>query len=231
MSKVICVHPYEGFTVGKVYERAEWYVDGNYSILLDSGEKKHVGNGGRIPFAIFKEYGESKKVICVKPDPAFTVGKVYDVITIEKTGHFHVKTDHNNSMYCLPLGHDNSHFEEYVEPSKQTITVDVPEGYKIKSHKVIDNQVIVELEPTQNIVVVSSSDIIIKLKSEHLAKLKQLGVYDSWLSNVKKQFSVSSYRKDTMEADSFNELLQVCSFNWTITPEGHDFWSSIAYTK
>lgn len=169
MRKVICVHPYEGLSVGKVYERAEWYVDGNYTILLDNGCKKHVGNGGRIPSAIFSEY---------------------------------------------------------IEPVKQKLTIEVPTGYKIKSQRLIGNEFVVEFEPVQNIVVVSASDTVLTIKPEFLEKLKALGVYEKWLSNVKAQWGEWRPTFTMNESDYWISFIGN-SFKWSDTPEGASYWDII----
>lgn len=136
--------------------------------------------------------------------------------------------------YAYPLSFNNKVIGyvydraiKLVESSKQSVTIEVPEGYKIKSQKVVDNQIVVELEPLLNIVVVSSTDTILTIKAEYLEKLKALGVYDKWLSNVKAQYD-GKYRRKTSTADSFYDLLEMCSFRWDKTPEGHNFWEALS---
>lgn len=123
--------------------------------------------------------------------------------------------------YAYPLSYKNEVVGyvykdalELVVP-KQVITIEVPEGYKIKSQKVVDNQVVVELEQIVNIVVVSSSDKIIKIRPEFLEKLKALGVYEKWLSNVKaRSDSLTSSDIATMENTTyFGSMLTRSFFN------------------
>jgi hypothetical protein len=172
-----------------------------------------------------------KKVICVLPSnySNITVGKVYDVIKTVLDGSFEIKDDCGYLMTCLPLNTDDSHFKERIELIKQSVTIEVPEGYKIKSHKVVDNQVIVELEPVQNIVVVASNDTVIRVKPEFLEKLKELGVYDKWLTNVKAPRRGNWKPTFNMEDSPMWASFIGNSFDWSDTPEGVSYWSLIRY--
>lgn len=73
----------------------------------------------------------------------------------------------------------------------------------------------------------------IKVKTEYINKLKQFGVYDQWLENVKNQW-------DEMERiypishnclkDSFGQTLHsilAYAFVYTETPEGTAWWNHI----
>lgn len=66
----------------------------------------------------------------------------------------------------------------------------------------------------------------ITIKTEYIDKLKKLGVYDAWLSNVKIQYA--KYGDCfTRPFDSFYQV--VClPLMWEDTPEGHDFWRKIS---
>jgi hypothetical protein len=112
---------------------------------------------------------------------------------------------------------------------KETVTIEVPVGYKIKSQKIVDNQVVVELEPNRNIVVVSSTDTVLAIKPEFLEKLKYLGVYELWLTNVKAHTfnSTSDYISRITNAQSFQSFID-WSFKRSLTPEGFGFWERIS---
>lgn len=143
-----------------------------------------------------------------------------------------------NVYHAYPLSYKNEAVGyvykdalELVVP-KQVITIEVPEGYKIKSQKVVDNQVVVKLEPIANIVVVSASDTIIKLKPEYIEKLKELGVYDKWLSNLKAQSdSLTPTDIEGIERTMHFSSVLIRAFEFSTTPEGRDYWSVIAKNK
>lgn len=61
----------------------------------------------------------------------------------------------------------------------------------------------------------------IKVKTEYIKKLRQLGVYDQWLTNVKAQLYMDHFSDpDRMhEAADFHAFLN-WSFNWSKSPEG-----------
>lgn len=321
----------ELFTVGKeyiVHSTNKQY--GSYVLVANNGDYVNctrTKRGKNFVEASEKKVVTPKKVICVKPEPGIrTVGKVYDVVNGNPENDvFEIVSDNRLTYYCRKLGIDGSHFKLYVEPEvstviewsdkepKQTVSIDVPEGYKIKSQKVVDNQIVVELEklkpvfkmgdvltngmyiwirdiggdavivwvigemrekcainlpldsiryanyeerckffeelvkagykwnskklklskpvpkPKVNIVVVSSTDIVLTIKPEYLEKLKALGVYDQWLSNVKAQYAKRGewccIEPDKMlKADSFYSLIKNYSFKWNDSPEGFDFW-------
>jgi hypothetical protein len=134
-------------------------------------------------------------------------------------------------------------FKEYVEPSeqsidvdimdsKQTVTIEVPEGFKIKSRKVIDNQIVVELEPELNLVVVSSTDTVLTIKPEFLEKLKKLGVYEKWLSNVKAQWNEWGvlYCDYGIMSKSWYDFIYY-SFHWRTALDGRAYWYNVASDK
>lgn len=64
----------------------------------------------------------------------------------------------------------------------------------------------------------------VKVKTEWIKKLKQLGVYDQWLFNVKEQYG---YRHELyIHITRFKDLLNY-PFAWPQTPEGNDFWCEL----
>lgn len=70
----------------------------------------------------------------------------------------------------------------------------------------------------------------IKIKTVHIDKLKVLGCYDAWLSNVKAQFKGSrtggGCRLDIWYFADWWAFID-WSFMWVDTPEEHDFWEII----
>lgn len=65
----------------------------------------------------------------------------------------------------------------------------------------------------------------LKVKTIYIEKLKALGCYDKWLSNVKIQFD-SDDCQSVMWTD-WHEFIN-WSFSWIDTPEGHGVWDKIA---
>lgn len=65
------------------------------------------------------------------------------------------------------------------------------------------------------------------VKTKYIEKLKQLGVYDHWLTNVEADH-VRWDRENKIEKDynDFNYFIQ-WSFEWSRAPEGQKFWSKI----
>ena len=59
----------------------------------------------------------------------------------------------------------------------------------------------------------------LKVKTEYIEKLKQLGIYDAWLANVKAD-DRDIYKLDAMYENSanFNQFIN-SSFSWGKTPE------------
>lgn len=73
----------------------------------------------------------------------------------------------------------------------------------------------------------TKEEIIGIVKTEYVTKLKKLGCYDKWCTNVeayRHDKYVLEYMKDV---DSFLDLM-LSSFNWNNTPEGNEFWKEIA---
>lgn len=69
----------------------------------------------------------------------------------------------------------------------------------------------------------------IKAKTVYLNKIKQLGCYDAWLSNVKTQWGTNSFCDPDKMYDAINlQKFINWSFEWSRSPEGHDYWSRIA---
>lgn len=67
----------------------------------------------------------------------------------------------------------------------------------------------------------------ITVKTEYIDKLKQLGVYDAWLANLKNETISPADEKDMYEAIDFQTLIKA-SFIWTDATEGFDFWAEIS---
>lgn len=69
------------------------------------------------------------------------------------------------------------------------------------------------------------------IKTAYLDKLKQLGVYDQWLFNMKKRFDnhpdFDFLSTKLYNAKSFHTFVS-SSFLWNNTPENHTFWYKIA---
>ena len=64
----------------------------------------------------------------------------------------------------------------------------------------------------------------IKIKTVYFDKLKELDVYDQWLSNMKE----SDTRYDIIYcAMSFSQFISV-SFDWQYSKEGDAFWYDIS---
>lgn len=69
----------------------------------------------------------------------------------------------------------------------------------------------------------------LKVKTVYIEKLKALGVYDQWLENLKKQWSIVKDRKTMLEASpNFNSMISR-SFLWTTATGGGDFWLDISH--
>ncbi len=81
----------------------------------------------------------------------------------------------------------------------------------------------------------------VRIKKYHLDKLKELGVYELWMSNVSKQWenhqscwiNPSSYRYDMYEEKLNRNVITferfICySFSWSNTDEGRGFWGDIS---
>lgn len=75
----------------------------------------------------------------------------------------------------------------------------------------------------------------LKIKTEYVNKLKKLGVYDKWFSNLKAQWtgdrSGNAATVEDLEAYSYNgnwSNLISRSFIFSNTPEKALFWSNIA---
>ena len=81
----------------------------------------------------------------------------------------------------------------------------------------------------------------VKIKKDHLNKLKELGVYALWVANVTEQWG--SYAdcwlnpdspKHKLYTDKLNrnditfESLICYSFHWKKTNEGYEFWNDIS---
>ena len=71
----------------------------------------------------------------------------------------------------------------------------------------------------------------ITIKTKYVKKLKELGIYDQWLQNLKDQWdewskgcSVISVLED---AYSFEQFIKY-SFRWSDTPEKREFWEEIS---
>jgi hypothetical protein len=64
------------------------------------------------------------------------------------------------------------------------------------------------------------------IKTEYVQKLKELGVYDQWLENVKSQFATTK-KTITFNESTFRAMIS-CSFSWSRSPEGHSFWADIS---
>lgn len=73
-----------------------------------------------------------------------------------------------------------------------------------------------------------------KVKTEYIEKLKQLGVYDEWLTNVKANWDDWNKEVGGVElmiyifpTTSFDHLIH-WSFNWNNSPEGMKYWREIS---
>lgn len=69
----------------------------------------------------------------------------------------------------------------------------------------------------------------LKVKTEYIEKLKALGVYEKWLSNVKIQWDTEDcwLRERKTKIDFFSDLINY-SFRYQDTPEGQTFWYTIS---
>lgn len=71
----------------------------------------------------------------------------------------------------------------------------------------------------------------LKVKTIYIEKLKALGVYDAWRSNVKEWYdkypeNLAACTSNIYNAVSFERFI-VESFWWGNTPEGHSYWCDI----
>jgi hypothetical protein len=66
------------------------------------------------------------------------------------------------------------------------------------------------------------------IKTEHIEKLKKLGVYDKWLENVKARNHTDEVLERMNRYQSFAVLISG-SFIWEDTQEGDAFWREISY--
>lgn len=60
----------------------------------------------------------------------------------------------------------------------------------------------------------------------HIEKLKQLGIYDQWLSNIKTRVKDLKQHCRNLSGTSWKTFISG-SFIWDCTPEGGDFWQKI----
>lgn len=93
---------------------------------------------------------------------------------------------------------------------------------KFKKH----NQIVTE--PVLNIVVVTSTSNVLTIKPVFLEKLKRLGVYEKWLTNVELQFDHYGYRFNDCSIQSFYDLVSR-PFDSSKTVEGCVFWERKAH--
>lgn len=66
------------------------------------------------------------------------------------------------------------------------------------------------------------------IKTESIEKLKSLGVYEKWLSNVKAQWG--TYEQTQQITSNYRTALYdllLYAFKWDITPEGNDYWAHL----
>lgn len=61
----------------------------------------------------------------------------------------------------------------------------------------------------------------VTVKTVYIEKLKSLGCYDAWLTNIKVQYGNEFYRP--VEWHDWKSFIN-WSFVWTNTPEGSGFW-------
>ena len=68
----------------------------------------------------------------------------------------------------------------------------------------------------------------LKVKTASIEKLKQLGVYDAWLANVKIQWGTyKSTQEITHNFRTSIEDLLLYGFDWKKANEGNDYWSNL----
>lgn len=65
------------------------------------------------------------------------------------------------------------------------------------------------------------------VKTKYIEKLKQLGVYDKWLTNVKNNHYAWDAENKIEKYLDFNYFIQ-WSFNWSLSIEGHTYWDAVA---
>jgi hypothetical protein len=80
----------------------------------------------------------------------------------------------------------------------------------------------------------------ISINRVYVDKLKQLGVYDKWVSNLKDQWCYLTKCFLNPDSNGHEDYISHCvehiafhlfidySFCWEDTPEGHTFWHDIA---
>lgn len=69
----------------------------------------------------------------------------------------------------------------------------------------------------------------LKVKTVYIEKLKALGVYDAWMTNVKADYSnnIGFFINGMENAGSWWGFLSA-SFAWTLSMEGDSFWREIS---
>lgn len=67
----------------------------------------------------------------------------------------------------------------------------------------------------------------LKVKTIYIDKLKALGCYDAWLSNLKDS-KPSDFKLIHISNYNFFQSFISGSFLWVSTPEGREFWSDIS---
>lgn len=75
----------------------------------------------------------------------------------------------------------------------------------------------------------------LKVKTELIKRLKELGVYDEWLLNVKRQWDETKNHSGAGVRCTISELehcetvsdLIFKSFNWVLASRGREFWRNI----
>lgn len=66
------------------------------------------------------------------------------------------------------------------------------------------------------------------IKTEYVERLKQLGVYDAWLVNVKDNWDMVEDRAGMLkDCYSFHTVIS-WAFTWSESVEGYTFWRDIS---
>lgn len=66
------------------------------------------------------------------------------------------------------------------------------------------------------------------IKTASIEKLKQLGIYDQWIANVKVQWGHHPQTQEiTHKHRSYVSDLLLYGFDWVKSIEGNDYWSKL----
>lgn len=70
----------------------------------------------------------------------------------------------------------------------------------------------------------------VTVPTKHIEKMKALGCYDAWFTNVKSNMTEKTRTTRSYSNKSWYTLI-IGSFSWAKSPEGCEYWSKIAHAN